>query len=125
MVNVLDVQTSPFFLSMGLSFVQCIFASPSHAQENFQHRRNYRADVTRDSYKRALDFPLAGLLRTLLSPLAALALTFARQPRVRRFLRCTTLCLGALCELVHLRQNSADKRQRLEHRVQESLVLRD
>jgi hypothetical protein len=30
-----------------------------------------------------------------------------------------------ICELVHLRQHSADKRRRLEHKVQECLVVRD
>lgn len=30
-----------------------------------------------------------------------------------------------ICELVHLRQHSADKRRRLEHKVQECLVVRN
>ena len=30
-----------------------------------------------------------------------------------------------ICELVHLRQHSADKRRRLEHKVQECLVVCD
>lgn len=30
-----------------------------------------------------------------------------------------------MCKLMHLRQHTADKRRRLEHKVQECLVVRD
>ena len=47
----------------------------------------------------------------------------ARAGRVRAIL---WLCRRrVICELVHLRQHSADKRRRLEHKVQECLVVCD
>jgi hypothetical protein len=47
----------------------------------------------------------------------------ARAGRVRAILWLARPCV--IRELVHLRQHSADKRRRLEHKVQECLVVRD
>jgi hypothetical protein len=46
-----------------------------------------------------------------------------RAGRVRAILRLARW--RVICEFVHLRQHSADKRWRLEHKVQECLVMRD